>query len=82
MIITVIIPTYKPQNYLWECLNSLQSQTLPKDDFEVVLVLNGCSEPWKGEIEKFIAINMQGFNVNFIHILNLPRHLLICGIPQ
>lgn len=67
MIITVIIPTYKPQDYLWECLNSLQSQTLPKDDFEVVLVLNGCSEPWKGEIEKFIAINMQGFNVNFIH---------------
>lgn len=68
MFITVIIPTYKPQDYLWECLNSLLSQTLPKDEFEVVLVLNGCAEPWKGEIEKYIATNMQGFNVNFIHI--------------
>ncbi len=67
MKISVIIPSYKPQNYLWECLSSLLSQTLPKEEFEVVLVLNGCAEPWKGEIEKYIATNMQGFNVNFIH---------------
>ena len=68
MKISVIIPTYKPQAYLWECLDSLVTQSLPKDDFEVVLVLNGCKEPWKGEIEDYIGKKMRGMNVNFIQI--------------
>lgn len=66
MKISVIIPTYKPQNYLWECLDSLTAQTFPKKDFEVVLVLNGCAEPYKSSIGKYIEENMQGMNVNFI----------------
>lgn len=65
--ISVIIPTYKPQDYLWECLDSLVAQTFPKDDFEVILVLNGCTEPYKSAIEKYIAEKMNGMNVNFIH---------------
>ena len=68
MKVSVIIPTYKPKDYLWECLNSLVSQTFPYKDFEVILVLNGCSEPWKCDIEKYIANNMQGMNINFIQI--------------
>lgn len=67
MIISVIIPTYKPQAYLWECLDSLVSQTFPKEDFEVILVLNGCTEPWKSQIEEYIDTKMQGMNVKFIH---------------
>lgn len=67
MKISVIIPTYKPQNYLWECLDSLVTQTFPKEDFEVILVLNGCTEPYKSSIEKYIAEKMLGMNVNFIH---------------
>lgn len=67
MKISVIIPTYKPQNYLWECLESLVNQTFPREEFEVILVLNGCSEPYKNNIEKFIISNMYGMNVNFIH---------------
>lgn len=65
--ISVIIPTYKPQDYLWECLESLVAQTFPKEDFEVILVLNGCMEPYKSAIENYIAEKMQGMNVNFIH---------------
>lgn len=65
--ISIIIPTFKPQKYLWECLNSLVNQTFAKDNFEVILVLNGCADPWKGEIENYIATEMQGMNVNFIH---------------
>lgn len=65
--ISVIIPTYKPQAYLWECLESLTSQTFSKDDFEVILVLNGCVEPYKSKIEQYIVEKMQGVNVNFIH---------------
>lgn len=67
MKISVIIPTYKPQDYLWECLDSLVAQTFSKEDFEVILVLNGCTEPYKSAIEKYIAEKMQDMNVNFIH---------------
>lgn len=67
MKISVIIPTYKPQAYLWECLDSLVYQTFPKEDFEVILVLNGCTEPWKSQIQEYIDTKMQGMNVNFIH---------------
>lgn len=67
MKISVIIPTYKPQDYLWECLDSLVAQTFPKEDFEVVLVLNGCSEPYKSNIEQYISTKMGDMNVNFIY---------------
>ena len=67
MKISVIIPTYKPQDYLWECLGSIVSQSFSKADFEVIIVLNGCGEPYKGEIEQYISAKMKGMNVNFIH---------------
>lgn len=65
--ISVIIPTYKPQAYLWECLDSLVYQNIDKSLFEVILVLNGCTEPWKSQIEEYIATKMKGMNVNFIY---------------
>lgn len=67
MNISVIIPTYKPHEYLWECLEALMKQTVSKKDFEVILVLNGCTEPYKSAIERYIAENLQEMNVNFIH---------------
>lgn len=54
MKISVIIPTYKPQSYLWECLDSLYNQTLSHEDFEVILVLNGCNEPFNKQINEWI----------------------------
>lgn len=69
MKISVIVPTYKPKGYLWQCLDSLVSQTLPKADFEVILVLNGCDEPYKSDIEKYITAKMSGMNINFIHTM-------------
>ena len=67
MKISVVIPTYKPKEYLWECLNSLNEQTFPKHDFEVIIVLNGCFEPWHSDITHYIATNMNKMNINFIH---------------
>ena len=52
--ISVIIPSYRPQNYLYECLNSLRNQTLSSEKFEVLLVLNGCCEPYKSQIEDYV----------------------------
>lgn len=67
--ISIIIPTYKPQDYLWECLDSLNNQTFPKESFEVILVLNGCNEPYKSKIEQYVDSKMQDVNVVFIHTL-------------
>jgi glycosyltransferase involved in cell wall biosynthesis len=65
MKISVIIPTYKPQDYIWECLDSLIKQTFSCDDFEIILVLNGCNNPWQENIEKYVEKNMRGMNVQF-----------------
>ena len=68
MEITVIIPTYRPGEYIWDCLDSLVQQTFPKDDFEIIIVLNGCRDPWKSEIDAYIKRNMTAMNVRFIQI--------------
>ena len=51
--ISVIIPTYKPGNYIYECLDSLCRQTLPKEQFEVIVVLNGEKEPFFSQIKDY-----------------------------
>lgn len=65
MDISVIIPSYKPGEYVWECLESLNRQTLAKDRFEVIFVLNGCNEPWKSDLQKWFDAHPE-LNVNFI----------------
>ena len=54
MKISIIIPTYKPQDYIYKCLDSLVEQTLPKDQWEVIIVLNGCNEPWHSMLKNYI----------------------------
>ncbi len=66
MNISTIIPTYKPQNYIFECLDSIKAQTFPRSEFEIVLVLNGCNEPYYSQISDYIATNLSEYNVNFI----------------
>ena len=57
-MISVIIPTYKPKDYLYDCLQSLSKQTLDKTQFEVLIVLNGCLEPYASNIKGYIDNNM------------------------
>lgn len=66
MQVSVIIPSYKPKEYLWECLDSLCKQTMNKQQFEILLILNGCCEPYKSQVEKYITDNMQELNIRFI----------------
>ena len=66
MKISIIIPTYKPQAYIWECLDSIKKQTFPKADFELILVLNGCKEPYYSQIKEYIAQNLIDYNISFI----------------
>lgn len=67
MKISVIIPTYKPQDYLWECLDSLAAQTFPKKEFEVLVILNGCCQPYRDQIEKYISSADPSLNIKLIH---------------
>ena len=55
--ISVIIPTYRPQNYIWECLDSLRTQTLSPKEFEVLIILNGEKEPYFSMIQNYIQQN-------------------------
>lgn len=67
MKISVVIPTYKPDSYIWECLDSLENQTLPRSEYEVVLVLNGCNEPFNSQISEYISnssVNYQFVQTN------------------
>lgn len=66
MEISVIIPTYKPGAYIWECLDSLVNQTFPRELFEIIIVLNGCKEPYYSQILKYINERMDRFQVNFL----------------
>ena len=55
MKISIIIPTYRPKEYLWECLDSIDRQTLSHDQFEVLLILNGERMPYEEQIKAFFA---------------------------
>lgn len=64
--ISVVIPTYRPGTYLRDCLNSLWTQTLSHDCFEVIIVLNGCNEPYRTEIENCLAQKTNNVKVLFL----------------
>lgn len=66
MEISVIIPTYKPGAYIWECLDSFCKQDFSKDDFEIIIVLNGCKEPYYSQILRYKNEYMTGCQVNFL----------------
>lgn len=57
MKVSVIIPSYKPHDYLWECLDSLYNQTLNKEDYELILVLNGCKDPYERQIKEYLSLH-------------------------
>jgi glycosyltransferase involved in cell wall biosynthesis len=62
MEISVIIPTYKPQAYLWKCLDSLFIQTLNKSEYEILIILNGCNEPYQEKIQTYLDNHSVGCN--------------------
>lgn len=51
-MISIIIPTYRPEDYLKECLNSLDLQTLDKSQYEVIIILNGEKHPFYTHIKE------------------------------
>ena len=55
--ISVIVPTYSPGEYIYECLDAITKQTLPAAEFETIIILNGPKEPFYTQIEEYITKN-------------------------
>ena len=53
--VSVIIPTYSPGEYIYECLSSIVSQTLSREEFETIIVLNGPKDPFYTQLKEFIT---------------------------
>lgn len=64
--ISVVIPTYKPGDYIEECLRSFASQTMDKELFEVIIVLNGCGMPYDSYIKQLIQKYSDKMNARMI----------------
>jgi glycosyltransferase involved in cell wall biosynthesis len=64
-IITVIIPTYKPEDYICECLLSVKNQDIGEQNYNVVIVLNGEKEPYYSEISNYIK-EFHNFQIYYI----------------
>ena len=57
MKVSVIIPSYHPNEYTLECLKSLKQQTLAQNLFEVIVVLNGEREPYEAFLQEAMPAN-------------------------
>jgi glycosyltransferase involved in cell wall biosynthesis len=67
-MISVIIPSFRPQNYIYDCLNSLLAQTLTVDLFELIIIINGDKEPYHSNITSFLANTGINYKVCFSEI--------------
>lgn len=54
MLVSVIIPTYKPGKYIFKCLESISKQTIDKHLYQVIVVLNGCNEPYYSTLLNYL----------------------------
>ncbi|MDR0787713.1 MAG: glycosyltransferase [Gemmatimonadota bacterium] len=71
--VSIIVPTYRPGEYLWDCLRSLERQTFPREWFEVLVVFNGNMEPYAGQLD----VGLSRFDLN-VRLL----HTGICGVSN
>lgn len=62
--VAVLIPTYRPGNYLQCCLQSIDRQTLDRNKFKVYIVLNGP----KAEFEQYILNILNGISFKYEYV--------------
>lgn len=65
--VSIIIPTYKPGEYLYECLDSIYEQTVSKQCIELIVVLNGVVNGYKDAIQSYLdGKEGMGIKTNFL----------------
>lgn len=67
MKISVIIPTCQPKDYIYKCLQSVFDQSLPRDAYNVFLIINGDKEPYFSDISTYLDNNNHGVEYKIIH---------------
>lgn len=67
--ISVIIPTYNPQDYFYECIESLSYQNFPKIDFEVIIILNGDIKKYEPFVQEVISSFCHTIDIRFFKTL-------------
>lgn len=60
MIVSIIIPTFSPGDYIIECLNSIDRQSLENSSFEVIVILNGKRDPFYDKLD----LMLKGYSFN------------------
>ena len=53
-MLSVILCTYNRDKYIYNVLKSLAENTLPPDQYEIVLVDNNCTDNTRGECDRFV----------------------------
>ena len=52
-LVTVVMATYNQARYLPQALDSLRAQTLPPDDFEVIVINDGSIDGTSGILQYY-----------------------------
>lgn len=72
-MIAVIIPTFKPDKYIKDCLSSLQTQTISKDLFKVYIALNGSKEPYLSNIQEILSNCDFSYEIHYFEKANVSN---------
>ncbi|MCX6784101.1 MAG: glycosyltransferase family 2 protein [candidate division WWE3 bacterium] len=70
MKISVVVPTFNNAQILARSLVRLFNQTLPKEDFEIILVNDYSTDETSSVVDKIVS----DYKINNIKIINLPRN--------
>jgi len=68
-LVSVLIPVYNEETYIGRCIRSIFNQTLPRDEYEVIVVNDGSDDRTKYALSLF---------ADDIHIIENPKQL---GLP-
>jgi glycosyltransferase involved in cell wall biosynthesis len=68
--ISIIVPTYRPSGYIYDCLFSIKNQTVSKELFEIIIILNGEKEPYYTDINTFLEKELVAYHVQLIFSSN------------
>ena len=67
-ILSIVIPSFNSSNLLFRCLRSLENQSAPKSDFEVIVVDDGSTD---GTVEMLTKFELQtNLNLQWNSIIN------------
>lgn len=55
MEISIIIPTFRPGKYIEDCLESINNQVLSKQEYEVIIILNGDIDSYQLYLKELIS---------------------------